>query len=163
MSGWGWGKITKFFPSQKGNMNPQGKQALEQELAPACCVIYHPDSQWFGFESGRSMVGGHICTLFTKPGASRDNDLTEWTRENLPPRVGLMGHLSILTLALGTAENKKKVCPENFWLQLYLSRFGLWIHNSCDALELWSLKFNVNQTPKVLENSNINSPKKNAV
>lgn len=143
MSGWAWGKIIKFFPSQKGNMNPQGTQALEQELASACCVIYHPDSQWFGFESGRSMVGGHICPLFTKLGASRDNDLTEWTRENLPPEVGLMGYLSILTLALGIAENKKKSALRISDSNLYLSRFGLWIHNSCDALDLWSLKFSL--------------------
>lgn len=145
MSGWAWGKIIKFFPSQKGNTNPQGKQALEQELALACCVIYHPDSQSFGFESGQSMVGGHICTLCTKLEASRDNDLTEWTRENLPPRVGLMGYLSILTLALGTAENKKKkVWPENFWLQPILKQFWSLNSNSFDALELWSLKFSVN-------------------
>lgn len=48
MSGWTWGKI-ESLSSQKEHMNSQGKQALEQELALAFCIIYLPDGRWFGF------------------------------------------------------------------------------------------------------------------
>lgn len=71
------------------------------------------------------MVGGNICTLCTKLGASRDNDLTEGTRENLPPQGGADGILVYIDFGFGYSRKKKKSGLRISDYNLYLSKFGL--------------------------------------